>query len=147
MEALESPLYTDVVITIMRIEEDETMKPATRVKARGYLEALLRYETVLTTQVFLRIFEHISPLSKYLQTSGMDILTVQRLVMATEDNLRKCARDFDGVKRAADTFVEWTNNNLKEQDCDAEVQTALPEKRVRKKSLMSVLHWRTCTQS
>lgn len=129
-------LYTDVVITMTKIEEDEseTMKPVARVKARGYLEALLRYETVLTAQVFLRIFEQTSPVSNYLQTSGMDILTAQRLVMGTKDNLKKCARDFDGVKRAADTFVEWANGILQEQqDCDAEVQTALPEKRLRKK--------------
>eukprot|EP00063_Salmo_salar_P063808 XP_014038643.1 PREDICTED: zinc finger protein 519-like [Salmo salar] len=46
------------------------------------------------------------------------------------DNLRKCARDFEGVKRAADNFVEWANGILEEQqDYDAEAQTALPEKR------------------
>ena len=126
-------LYTDVVITMIRIEEDETIKPAARVKARGYLEALLRYETILTAQVLLRIFEYTSPVSKYLQTSGMDILTAQRMVIVTEDSLRKCARDFDGAKRAADTFVEWANDKLSEQDCEAEVQTALPERRPRKK--------------
>ncbi|KAJ8369227.1 hypothetical protein SKAU_G00092550 [Synaphobranchus kaupii] len=113
------------------------MKPAARVKARGYLEALLRYETILTAQVFLRIFEQTSPVSKYLQTSGMDILTAQCLVMGTKESLRKCARDFDSVRRAADTFVEWANGILQEQqDCEAEVQTALPEKRLRKKKKM-----------
>lgn len=47
--------------------------------------------------------------------------------------MRKCARDFEGVKRAADDFVEWANGILEKlQDSDAEVQTALPEKRIRK---------------
>lgn len=51
----------------------------------------------------------------------------------TEDSLRKCARDFEGVKRAADDFVEWANGILEKlQDSDAEVQTTLPEKRIRK---------------
>lgn len=50
----------------------------------------------------------------------------------TGDNLRKCARDFVGVKRAADNF-EWANDILEEQqDCNAEAQTALPEKRTKK---------------
>ncbi|KAJ4945965.1 hypothetical protein JOQ06_023643, partial [Pogonophryne albipinna] len=55
----------------------------------------------------------------------------------TEDSLRKCTRDFDGVEKAADEFVAWANGILQEQDeCDLEVQTALPEKRVRKKKSM-----------
>ncbi|KAI4826761.1 hypothetical protein KUCAC02_030194 [Chaenocephalus aceratus] len=67
----------------------------------------------------------------------MDILTAQHLVKGTEDSLRKCTRDFDGVKKAADEFVAWANGILQEQDeCDLEVQTALPEKRVRKKKSM-----------
>lgn len=68
-------LYTDVVITMERIEKDVTIKPAIRSKAQGYKDALLKYETILTAEVFLRIFEQTSPLSKYLQTSGMDIVT------------------------------------------------------------------------
>ncbi|XP_029551933.1 uncharacterized protein LOC115151819 isoform X2 [Salmo trutta] len=127
-------LYTDVVITMERIEKDVTIKPDIRSKAQGYKDALLKYETILTAEVFLRIFEQMSPLSKYLQTSGMDIVTAQHLVTGTEDNLRKCAQDFEGVKRAADDFVEWANGILEEQqDCDAEAQTALPEKRTKKK--------------
>ncbi|KAJ4923445.1 hypothetical protein JOQ06_014034 [Pogonophryne albipinna] len=59
----------------------------------------------------------------------MDILTAQHLVKGTEECLRKCSRDFDGVKKAADEFVAWANGILQEQDeCDLEVQTALPEK-------------------
>lgn len=51
--------------------------------------------------------------------------------------MKRFGRDFEGVKNAADTFVQWANNNLQEQDyCDFEVQTALPEKRQRKKKAM-----------
>ncbi|QQP35212.1 Uncharacterized protein FKW44_023371, partial [Caligus rogercresseyi] len=64
---------------------------------------------VLTAQNFLKIFEQTSPLAKYLQTSGMDLLTAHRLVVRTEDGLKKCVRDFSGVKEAADRFVEWAN--------------------------------------
>lgn len=99
------------------------MKPAVRVKARVYMEALLKHETILIAQSFLRVFVQITPLSKYLQTSGMD-----NQVTRTEDSLRKCSRDFAGDKRA-DVFVEWANGILQEQDdCDVEVQTALPDK-------------------
>lgn len=56
----EHALFTGLVITMKRIEEDDTMKPAVRFKTRGHVEALVRYETILTAQIFLRIFE-VSP--------------------------------------------------------------------------------------
>ena len=108
-----------------------------RDKAKGFIEGLLRYETVLTAQTFLRIFEQTSPLSKYLQTRGMDIITAQPLVEGTEEGLRECARDFEGVKCAAEEFVKWANEKLQEEEeCELVVQTALPERRFRKKKRM-----------
>lgn len=86
--------------------EDTHQKPTVRAKAKGFTEGLLKYVTVSTAQIFLRIFEHTSPLSKYLQTRGMDILTAQHLVEGTEDSLRRTARDFEGIKGAADEFVK-----------------------------------------
>ena len=107
-----------------------------RAKAKGLIEGLLRYETVLNAQTFLRIFEQTSPLSKYLQTRGMDI-TAQCLVEGTEEGLRECARDFEGVKCAVDEFVKWANERLQEEEeCELVVQTALPERRFRKKKRM-----------
>lgn len=51
----------------------------------------------------------------------MDLATAQSLVKRTEVCLKKFARDFEGVKRAAYTFVEWANGMLeKQQDSDAE---------------------------
>ena len=107
-----------------------------RAKARGFFEGLLKYETVLTAQIYLRIFQETTPLSKYLQTVGMDILTAQGFVETVEDKLKKFNRDFESVKSAANVFVKWANDLLEKHECDAEVQSALPEKRVRKKKVM-----------
>jgi len=59
-----------------------------------------------------RFFQQTTPLSKYLQTSGMDLLTVHRFVTSTQDNLKKYARDFKGVKTATDAFVQWAMENM-----------------------------------
>lgn len=130
-------LYIDLVLTLLAVQEDKTMKPTARAKMKGYIEGLLKYETILTAQIFLRVFEQTSPLSKYLQTSGMDLLTAHRLVTGTEDGLRKCVRNFSAVKAAADHFVNWANGELQEnEDCEMEVEVALPQKRVRKNKTM-----------
>ncbi|KAL1251688.1 hypothetical protein QQF64_019484 [Cirrhinus molitorella] len=129
----DNALYTDLVITMEKTEKDVTMKSVIRNKAQGYKAALLKYESILTAEIFLRIFEQTTPLSKYLQTSGMDIASAQHLVTGTEESLRKCARDFQGVMRAADDFVERASGILEKlEDSEAEVQTSLPEKRIRK---------------
>jgi len=87
------------------------MKPTVLAKADGYAEALLKYQTILTVQTFLRIFRQTTPLSKYLQTSGMDLLTAHRLVSSTQDNLKKYARDFKGVKTATDALCNVPMEN------------------------------------
>ena len=66
----------------------------------------------------------------------MDIITAQRLVDGAEESLRKCSRDFEGVKHAADMFVRWANERLEKEECELVVQTAFPEKRVSKKKKM-----------
>ena len=99
------------MLTLEAIEQQAKEKPSVRARARGFKEGLLKYETILTAQVFLRVFEH-SPLSKYLQTKGMDILSAHRMVTATQVSLKSITRDFTTVKAAADTFVKWTIGKL-----------------------------------
>ena len=109
-------LFLEVLMTLHTIVDDRTQLPTVRAKAKGFIEGLLRYETVLTAQTILCILEQTSPFSKYLQTRGMDIITAQRLVEGTEEGLRECAWDFEGVKCAADEFVKWANEKLQEEE-------------------------------
>uniref|UniRef100_A0AAQ5XSS1 DUF4371 domain-containing protein n=1 Tax=Amphiprion ocellaris TaxID=80972 RepID=A0AAQ5XSS1_AMPOC len=130
-------LFVEVVSTLSAIMKLKTLASNARNKARGYRDGLLRYETVLTAQLFLRIFEITSALSKYLQTGGMDILSAYRMVTTTQDSLTEIARDFPAVKDAADCFVHWANEKLEEQDeLGLEVEAALPQKRVKRKKVL-----------
>lgn len=52
-------------VTLLGIGEDATLKPTARVNTEAFREPLLKYQTILTAKVFLRIFEHMSPLLKY----------------------------------------------------------------------------------
>ena len=100
------------MLTLEAIEQQAKEKPSVRARARGFKEGLLKYETILPAQLFLRVFEQISPLSKYLQTKGMEILSAHRMVTATQVSLKSITRDFTTVKAAADTFVKWTIGKL-----------------------------------
>lgn len=105
-------LFVDVLLTLTTIQNKENIKPTARVKATGYIDTLLKYETVLTAQLFLRVLEETAPLSKYLQTNGMDLLSAHRMVVKTEEKLKSMARDFESLKTAANTFVHWANEKL-----------------------------------
>lgn len=99
---------------------------------QSFKDGLLRYETVLTAQIFLRIFDHTTPLSKYFQTEMMNILSAHRMVIATHESI---ARDFISVRAAADTFVKWTNESIEQrkEGTNIEVDAALPQKRAKEK--------------
>ena len=131
-------LFVDVLLTLTTIQNKENIKPTACVKATGHRDALLKHETVLTAQLFLREFEETASLSKYLQTNGMDLLSAHRMVVKTEEKLKSMARDFESVKIAANTFVHWANEKLQELEDDAEleVEATLPQKRLRKKIRM-----------
>lgn len=55
-------VYIDFVFTLLAIQKEAAVKPNVCVLARGYTEALLRYETIVMVQIFLQIFEHTVPL-------------------------------------------------------------------------------------
>ncbi|CAM4569084.1 unnamed protein product [Leuciscus chuanchicus] len=116
-------LYVDLIITLKRIVEDMSIKAHVRARAKGYMESQLKHE------IFLRIFEITSPPSRYLQTSGMDLITAHRLVMGAQDSLKSCNRDMDGVTKAANVFVEWANKELEENGSKEVVLGTLPEKK------------------
>lgn len=94
------------------ISKSPKTRPEARYRAAGFIEGLSKFETVLTAQIFLRIFKITTSLSKYLQTSGIDILQAHRMVVNSLTRLRECSRDFNAVKSAAEIYVSWANEKL-----------------------------------
>ena len=86
-------------------------------KASGLIDGLLKYETIATAHVFLRIFAVTTRLSKHLQTKGIDLLTVKRLIASSEVDLNgEMRRDFESIKSATDGFVAWARNVIDTTD-------------------------------
>lgn len=90
------------------------------------------YETILTAQIYLRIFQKTTPLSKYLQGHGINMMTSFQMVQATLEELKLNVCDFASVKEAADNFVTWANNKLEVEECEVEVSHSFPETRKKK---------------
>ncbi|VVC43792.1 Hypothetical protein CINCED_3A010399 [Cinara cedri] len=99
----EPGLFVELITTLIEI------------KAIGLIEGLCKYETVLTAQIYLWIFQKTTPLSKYLQGHG-----------ATLEEPKLNARDFSSVKESVDNCVVWVNNKL-EVKGNKEVSHSFPK--------------------
>nr|XP_047140987.1 uncharacterized protein LOC101238791 [Hydra vulgaris] len=132
---LHSSFYVELVVALSHIEDNLSFKSEVPVKAKGFKEGLLKYDTILTAQIFLRVFQLTTPLSKYLQTVNMDILVAYNMVPKTIDTLKKYLEEFDIVLKATNNFVCKVNEKLEQHELEAE--NTLPEKRIRKKKVLS----------
>lgn len=56
--------------------------------------------------MFIKIFSITSSLTRYLQTSGLDLLKCQQMVEGTLEKIKKLQRDMDNIKLTCDNFVE-----------------------------------------
>ena len=67
-------LFMDTINSLTAILSSDKIKAVAKAKVKGFIENLLKFETILTAQVYLT-----TPLFKYLQTVQLDLLTAQRM--------------------------------------------------------------------
>ena len=132
-------LYIELLISLYEIETSEHFSIEIRSKAKNFKESMLKYSTLLTAFMYLRIYKITSPLSKYLQTNGMDLHKSQQLVNIAHKELQHIQRDVKGLKKQVDAFIINANNKLEsfidenEEELDITIETELPKLRLRKK--------------
>jgi hypothetical protein len=130
-------LYREVICALDSIATGSNFNTKTRQEAESLAENLLRYETVLTAQVYLRIFNKTTTLSKYLQTQNLDFVKAFCMVEKTCEEIKTISRDFESVKNATDAFVSNMNDVLESDDVSRVIGDKLPEVRIRRKKKMS----------
>lgn len=75
----DNSLFVELVTSLEEICENSKIKLEARLKAIGLIKGLCKYETILTAQIYLRVF-NITPLSKYLQGFGVNFLAAFQIV-------------------------------------------------------------------
>jgi len=98
-------LFFELITSLKEICENTNIKPEARLKASGFMKGLCKYDTILTAQIYLRIFNKTTPLSKYLQGYGVNLVSAHQMVTQTLNDLKKIDRDFPSIKQAADNFL------------------------------------------
>lgn len=129
-------------ITVIKIfsiisSNNEDFNNDCRCTAMSLLQSLTKFETILTAQLYLKIFQRTTPLSKYLQTDGMFILQAQQMVSSTLEFLKKEARNFEDILKAGKHFVKWANELIENEDeINNLIPDNLPNVRIRKKKTL-----------
>ncbi len=90
------------------------MKPETRAKADGFKQNSKKLKTILTAQIFKRIFERPTPLSDYLQTKWADNLKAHNMIQTTLKRIQEKLGDFEEILTSIDSFISCVNKKLNE---------------------------------
>lgn len=137
-------MYPDLIIALTKISKNEALKPDIRSKANNLLTSLLKYETILIAHLYMNIFSITGPLSRYLQTSGLDLHKCVQMVKASLNELKKIQRNIDNTMQVCDEFIlKMTNEIQKRIDVSSEnleiqeIQNKFEVKRVAKKRKMA----------
>jgi hypothetical protein len=105
-DKFDDALYTELIIALSKISNNESFKPNIKSKADGLLSSLLKYENILIAHIFIKIFSITGPLFRYLQSSGLDLLKCQQMVEGNLEQIKKHQRDMENTKITCDKFIE-----------------------------------------
>ena len=129
-------LFGDVIQVLHKVCTSEKLNTRARFEAKGILDNMVKYSTVLTAFIYLRIMQHTSGLSKYLQTSGLDFMKAYQMVASTIKELQAIQRDFVTVKSNTDHFIDHVNKTLHDVQFHFVVEASLPDARMHRKRTM-----------
>jgi len=118
------------------ISEDKSFQQSKRNEARMLMDSFLKFETILTSFVFMRICKITTPPFLYLQTKGLDMLQAWRMVEVVAYQIYEISRDFEEIHQKAKAFCADVNEVL--EDTNLEVASYLPRKELGERQDMLV---------
>ena len=106
--------FLDLLICLFTISTSQTFELAVGEEAQALINAFLQFQTILSTFIFLRIFEETVPLSEYLQTKGLDMVEAWNTVQIASTDLKRKSREIGEIHTAAKSCAEKVNEQLEE---------------------------------
>ena len=97
----------------------------------------MEYKTILTAHLFLPVFEVISPISRYVQTKGLDFLRALNMLGKARKDLEIISFESSKEKAMSINFVSMVQGLLETTLMDLEISSELPACCIAKKKLMA----------
>ena len=105
-------------------------------KAQSLLECWPKFETILLAFIYLKLFQHLTPASNYLQTKGLDFTQAFHIINNTTVCIKAFINDFDSIMQKATNFLSQIDQCELLSNTNVVIETELPEIRTRKRKLM-----------
>ena len=80
-EKPDDALWVNTVIKLIGISSNPIIDSSISVKVDALFWSFCKYDIILSAHIFMHLFRETSVLSNYLQTSGLDILIANRLIL------------------------------------------------------------------
>jgi hypothetical protein len=110
----------------------------TSAEARSLLMALTRFNTTLTAFLFLEIFNATTHVTAYLQTRGLDAVAAVGEINKLTGAIGDLRNKFSTIVEKASSFAVYMARKAEGIGLtNVEIETALPEKRIRKKKRLA----------
>jgi len=132
----ENALFVDLLETLQEISISTKFNADVRYKASTLFEKFRTFEILITAHIFLRVFSCTIPLSQYLQTKGLNLITAYQMVQKTLKFLKEQSRDFNTILQKSKRFVAWINNKLNGKNLKISINNNFIEERVSRKKKM-----------
>ena len=100
--------------------------------ADDLLQKWLRYDTMVTAFLLLRVYSILQQASDYLQTKGLDYLSAWKMVEEAKSKL--CKIELNEIKDKVQRFINTMNEELVETDVEIEIE--FQKRRVPRKKIM-----------
>ena len=125
-------LFMDVVITLNVILVTDRIHIGVKTKVKGNVESPLKFETMLTAQIYLQVFSGTRALSKYPQSMQLNMPTAHQMIEELLENMQILQDNFQAAHDAAAACVPWNNDQLNETGVYLIMEESLPIKRQRR---------------
>jgi hypothetical protein len=130
-------LFSSVLSVLSHIASSPIFDGTASTEASGLITSLTSFNIIATAHLFLKIFEFVGPLSRYLQKKNLDIMSAWTMMEAAREAIKEL--NCGVILRNAKNFSEHQNASITvlELPDDVFVQTEFPPKRISRKKKMA----------
>ena len=118
IQQLYCSVFMNVIISLNRMLVADKIRAAVNAKAKGYIDNLLMFDTILTVHVYLQIYSDFK-VSKIMK---LDVVNVHRIVDELLENMQMLQDFHNGAGKSG----QWVNDQPVEMDGDFVMEESLP---------------------
>ncbi|KAL4147901.1 hypothetical protein QTP88_002228 [Uroleucon formosanum] len=130
--------YVILLEVLYALGYDSNVNSDTSSEARDLLNKWCSFNTLVTAFLFLKIFNLSTPVSKYLQTKGLDYLAAWSLIKTFQNNLKEISNNnyFKTIISEVTLFVEVMEKKILDHLQNLEIEVEFPLRRRKRIKIM-----------